>query len=448
MAEFTQAMIPISLHSPDGSCSGTRVESTVMAWSRAGNHRHGRPDWHIKVARAATRICLMLAVLSPAAAHSQQGGGSQNAGDRLSLLAFSRQSGPELVNHDFDLPSIPVFVIRRLVYLNDPRVIPALRQAFDLQRKPLTRQFIAAALVRLGDTDPNYFEFVGAAAVDAAKSDIPYPYDLAARAAVDTADTIDLRGQNEIQVWAQAHNVPVLDVIQRATIDVPGAVEALALTRDRRSVPILLEALQSSNPLVVREAALGLARMHEATAIGPIIVACPRLDPAERPWLAKSLLYFRSKRAQEAAGLMIGDSARLQLWRAEIAHDEAEQAAIAILSRAVQGLDQALMDLDQVDHAVKEGQSAVAEGALNRYAHEFDRSRKNLTRLPPGGAEDGLVMGVLDRLEVQRSELRETLEYRPGFGGRTAKRLEEHVEVTYRMMDRLIAQNAGDVTSP
>ncbi len=394
------------------------------------------------------RVCILLAVSALVPALAQQPRKAQAQSDQDALVAFLQQSAPELVSHYFDLPRTPIFVIRRIIDLGDPRVVPALAEAFDRETEPLPREFLAAALVRLGDTDHLFFEYVAAAAVDAAKSDIPYPYDLAATAATDKRDTIDLRGQHEIQVWAQAHNVPVLDVIWRATIEVPAAVEALALTRDRRAVPILLQALQSSNPVVVREAALGLARMHEATAIVPIKIAGQHLDPEDRKWLAKSLLYFHSRRTQKAAGSMIGDSTRLQLWRAEIDRDEAEQAAVADLSRAVQGLDHAAIDLDQVDEAVREGKFASAEQSLNSYAREFGHSRKSLTRLPPGGTVDGLAMAVLDRLEVQRSKLRQTLGYRPCFGGRTAKKVEDQVEETYRMMDKLIAQKTGDVTSP
>ena len=46
-------------------------------------------------------------------------------------------------------------------------MIPALRDSFTSETEALTRQLLAAALVRLGDTDPEYFGHVAAAAMKA-----------------------------------------------------------------------------------------------------------------------------------------------------------------------------------------------------------------------------------------------------------------------------------------
>lgn len=410
------------------------------ARNRARPSWGGEPLLRIKIARTVKRICLAVTVFSASFVFSQQHN-AQDAEEREALLAFSRQSGPELVRHNFDLPSIPIFVIRRLIYLDDRRVTPALREAFDRQRQPITREFIAAALVRLGDTDPRFFDYVAGAALEAERSEIPYPTSFITK----VGDHSNPEEQEEIRVWAQAHNVPVLGVIRRAMFDVPGAVEALALTKDKRAVPILLQALQSSNLLVVREGALGLARMHETPAIPRIITACQGLGPEDKPWLARSLLYFHSKSAQETAGSMIGDLARLELWNAEVDHEESTQTAVRSLSEAVQTLDQASVDLDHVGQALREGGAAAAEKALNIYVAEIRRARQNLARLPPGSAEDGLATAVLARIEAQRSELRRDM---PSIAGKTAQKAQKQVEGTYLMIDKLIEQSAKDATSP
>ncbi len=429
-----------TMNSPP-SCDhdGPQINGSA-ARNLARSYRGGEPLLCIRIARTVKRICLAVAVFSASFVFSQQHS-VQDAEEREALVAFSRQSGPELVSHNFDLPSIPIFVIRRLIYLDDPRVIPALHEAFERQRKPLTREFIAAALVRLGDADPRFFDYVAGAALDAEKSDIPYP----SSSITEAGDDSNLEEQEEIRVWAQAHNVPALDVIRRAMFDVPGAVEAVALTKDRRAVPILLQALQSSNLLVVREGALGLARMRETPAIPRIIIACQGLGPEDKPWLARSLLYFHSKSAQETAGSMIDDSARLRLWNVEIDHEESTQTEVRSLSGAVQALDRASVDLDHVGQALRESGTAAAEKALSIYVGEIRHARQNLARLPPGSAEDGLATAVLARIEAQRSELRG---YLPGFGGKTAQKAQKQVDETYMMIDKLIKQSAKGATSP
>lgn len=390
----------------------------------------GKPSWLRRVAQAIAWACLALAVSAATSARPPQHRDPQDAADRDPLLAFERNSAPELVDHYFDLPSAPILVIRRLIYLGDPRVIPALRAAFDRQREPLPREFIAAALVRLGETDPVYFNNIAGAARDALEADLPYDSSLAAVVAKSSV----LQGQEEIQAWAQAHNVSAAEALYRATIEIPGAVEALALTADKRSVPILLLALRSPNFLVVREGALGLGRMREASAIGPIIAACQRLGPEDRPWIAKSLLYFPSRKARDAARSIIVDPARLQLWSEDVRREETRRNDVASLSKAVQWLDQASIQLDQFDQAFKQGNSAEARRALKRYIRDVGFGRRDLARLSGGTAEDGLAGAVLPRTEAQRTRFEKVRKAASGVRGRAEKEAEAQLAAASRMM--------------
>jgi len=193
-------------------------------------------------------------------------------------------------------------------------------------------------------------------------SDLPYS-SRSVTAAV-TWDGGDFEEPEEVRSWARDHNVPIVQAVWNATVEIPAAVQALAVARDRRSVPILLEALRSPNFLVVQEAAFGLARMHETSAIAPIIAIRRGLDAKNRPWMAKPLLYFSSKEAQEAARSMIGDSARLQIWREAVNREEVIRAEIVNLSEAVQWLDRASVSLEQFGHAVKGKHSGKAKESL------------------------------------------------------------------------------------
>lgn len=407
-------------------CYGLRL----LAVPRSIHLQRGMPHLLRKIAHAIQWASMALALCVTAPAQSVQKHSSPNGVDRELEAVILEGSAPELVSRYFDLPSIPIFLIRRVANLGDPRVIPALQDAFDRQTRPLTRAFIAATLVRLGETDSRYFDYVAGEATEALNSDIPNWKDSTIAASNDG----DLQGSEMIQAWARNHHMSLVDAIYRTMIEIPGAVEALSLTSDHRSVPILLQALHSKNPLIVREAALGLARMHEAAAIQPIIAACKRADREDRPWLAKSLLYFRSKRATEAAGSMIDDPGRLEQWHGELKREEAIHAEVMDLSEAIQGLDRASVQLDQIGLAIKEGDSPGAEAALIGYMREFGYTQRYLVRLPAGKVEDGLAWGVLGRLERQRSELKRLREPLHAAGFRTSEKAESLVTATYQMM--------------
>lgn len=284
--------------------------------STGHNHARANPDQiarvhYLKLARAGA-----VAIAVSASGVAQQASAPQphDKTDQQLLVEFSQKSPSELLSKYFERPPYPLFVIRRLIDLGDPVVLPNLRLAFEQESSILTRQFLAAALVCLGDTDARYFQYVARAGLDAATSDLPYRD----RPAADPTQSDVLQRHDEILAWALAHHQSALDTIRRATIEFPAAVEALGETADHRSLTILLRGLNSPNFLVIRAAAFGLARLHDAVAVQPIITACRTLTPKERPLVAKSLLYFDGRPAQKAAESMIGDPERLHRWRGDV----------------------------------------------------------------------------------------------------------------------------------
>jgi len=102
------------------------------------------------------------------------------------LAAFQRKSARELLQQHFHGPPFPLFVIRRLIELGDPLVIPTLEGAFAQETSEITRQFLAAALVSLGDPDPQYYNYVANAAATAVASDLRFLW-LGGPKASDTA---------------------------------------------------------------------------------------------------------------------------------------------------------------------------------------------------------------------------------------------------------------------
>ena len=96
-----------------------------------------------------------------------------NRSDEIILTESSRKSACELVAECFGGPPYPLFVIHRLMELGEPTVLPALQVAFERERDNSTRQFLAAALAKLGDKDPCYFGYVSEAATKVVEADLP-----------------------------------------------------------------------------------------------------------------------------------------------------------------------------------------------------------------------------------------------------------------------------------
>lgn len=174
---------------------------------------------------------------------------------------FIEKSPIELLNDYFKEPPYPIFAIRRLMDLGDPVVIPRLEQAFTRERHDPAREFIAAALVNLGDPGPTYYAYVATRAESSVMSDLPFPVELGGRTQSSTG-LPPLR--RAFLSWVQQHGADLNDTLWRATFEEPSTIEALGEAADKRSRPILLKGLKSQNVLVAVAAALGLARLQDA----------------------------------------------------------------------------------------------------------------------------------------------------------------------------------------
>jgi HEAT repeat protein len=235
------------------------------------------------------------------------------AGGQRDLETFQRMTASEVARKYLEHPPYSLLAIRRLIELGDARVVPELRRAFAKEKDPTRRQFIAAALVSLNNRDPQYFDYIQAAARSAIKSALPFPVLL--NQANQSGKESGYRPEFLRAVREQQLEFNV--ALQQAAIELPGAIEALAEAADKRAFPTLVQGLGSLNIAIVRAAAFGLARLHDNAGIAPIISVCARLSPQERPLVGKSLLYFDSAAARREAESTIGDSALLERWREE-----------------------------------------------------------------------------------------------------------------------------------
>jgi hypothetical protein len=236
--------------------------------------------------------------------------------DQQLLDTFTNKLPEEILQDYFKDPPYPIFAIRRLMDLGDPSVIPRLEQAFEKERHDPAREFLAAALVELGDSKATYYNYVLTRAETAITSTLPLPVRLGARTSSGAAFPPLTRG---FRVWVRQHDCGVSDALWRATFDAPAAVEALGEAADKRSQPALLEGLKSPNILVEFAAALGLARLQDAASVAAIVAAAKRRrTPEERRMLAKVLLYFPDSLAQKTSERLIHNPVLLLRWRQEV----------------------------------------------------------------------------------------------------------------------------------
>lgn len=236
--------------------------------------------------------------------------------DQQLRTAFLNESAPELLNKYFQMPPYPLFVILRLIDLEDPVAVPRLEEAFARETQNPNREFIAAALVNLGSKKQESFNYLACRAIAAITSGPPFPVRFG---------TNPLPGAmlppvtSDFTSWVRRHGLTANSAMQKAAFDDPAAVQALGEAADRRSRSILLRGLNSPNILVVFESSLGLARLDDRQSIPEIIAAAQHFrSPKERRMIAKSLLYFDSSKAQFAAERLIRDPALVRRWREEV----------------------------------------------------------------------------------------------------------------------------------
>lgn len=80
-------------------------------------------------------------------------------------------------------------------------------------------------------------------------------------------------------------------------------------------------------------------------------------------------------------------------------------ATAATLLHILQELDRASVQLDNIDRAVREGDSVTADVALKSYIRALTNCREDLQPVRVSSQQHGLIGAALDRLESQLSHL-------------------------------------------
>jgi HEAT repeat protein len=193
-----------------------------------------------------------------------------------------------------DLGTGPVDALSYVRLIADARAVqalPALEQYYARTSDPEIRAGVASALVRMGDKNDDYWNYLVQLATPAAESDAPYPLD--EHAGKDNGFI-----STEFKIWASNHNLSVEAAMKVVMLDLPSGFSPLAQTGDPRGVPLLRKALMSPNILIAGLAAAGLAQAQDKDSIPMIIDACKRATPMMAPFFADSLLFFDDPEAQ------------------------------------------------------------------------------------------------------------------------------------------------------
>jgi HEAT repeat protein len=220
----------------------------------------------------------LLPVVSP-------GQAANNSYDKVDVAIAQLKSG------NFTLATV-----EQIAEANAAQAIPALKEQFALSQDASSKAKIADALLRLGDKDDAYWNYLVEQATEAIHRGIPLPM------VYDSHGSV-VRGQvsSEFASWAKDHDVSPEIAAQDVTFSLPGKVAMLGETGDPRGIPLLREALHSPNLLIAAMAAKGLALIQDTNSIPLIIEACSQAPSDGAKAIADSLIYFNDPQAQTAA---------------------------------------------------------------------------------------------------------------------------------------------------
>jgi len=168
---------------------------------------------------------------------------------------------------------------------NDPAVIPAMRDAFRLERASgaivagaepsgmRVFQFLAMTLIGLGLHDDAFSDELIRYALEAIVADPPQAF---LRNAAGIEDP-KMGHDPGFDSWCAERSLEFVPC-QKLLISHAMDLGWLAAYPDRRGIPALRDALRMTNPVMVMEGAMGLARQNDIEALPLIAQACTRFS--------------------------------------------------------------------------------------------------------------------------------------------------------------------------
>jgi hypothetical protein len=208
-----------------------------------------------------------------------------------------------------------IFDVRLLAQAGVTQAIPALKQEFAVTKDTWLKLVIAGALVKLGDQDPVYWDFLADEARAAVENDAPSIFQLDSQGKI-----VANNGQlpPEFIAWAKARNLDPAAAAQDQMYELPRHFVYLAETGDPRGRRLLRRGLKSHNFMIQTLAAQGLAKLQDKDSIPLIIEACRTMPGHGNLSIASALLFFDDPRAERAAETIIPDKQVLEELRGKI----------------------------------------------------------------------------------------------------------------------------------
>jgi hypothetical protein len=158
--------------------------------------------------------------------------------------------------------------LHKLQQYGGPRVMAALRAAFETHEEKRSRQDLAIALIRLGDKDDKYYRYLEAFAKEAVDSDAPDMF-------VYGADGVVLKPVQwspEFYAWSAQHGMTIEAAVKQSFQTFPSDIGLFAeAAKDPRGTELLRRGLESHNSLVVSTCALILAGINDTASI-PLVL--------------------------------------------------------------------------------------------------------------------------------------------------------------------------------
>jgi hypothetical protein len=192
----------------------------------------------------------------------------------------------------------------------DPALLPALRKAFEESEGKMEKQSIARTLIKLGDKDAKYFEFLAGFAKRAVESGAPDFWTYG-------PDGLIVRGvvNKEFERRCKDHGLDVQHELAAEFRTYPQDLNMLATAHDPRARDILRQGLASRNPLIITSAARGLALLQDRASVPEIIAAASRFPVKQVGFLiAGALSEYEGETVHREILAFLSDPALRELY--------------------------------------------------------------------------------------------------------------------------------------
>jgi len=197
----------------------------------------------------------------------------------------------------YEFKPIDPQMIYKIINENKTSEISEIEKKFEEAPNSMYKSLYVSMLLRLGDEDDKYFEYLEDQAKQIIEDDRPY---LLAK----DANGKDIKGQisPEFEDWCSNKDIEINICISEWVYSIPAITTYLGLSGDERFFVYLEAALNSSSEIKVRAAANGLGLLGDKRAIPLFAQVLKNTNkPFHQHKIALPLYYFNDSGATELA---------------------------------------------------------------------------------------------------------------------------------------------------